>query len=114
MAGETANNLEAAHIIVLLISADYLASDFTYSIEMKRALDRQREGRAVVIPVILPPCAWQRTPLRQIQVLPRDGMPITEHDNRDQAWSDLTREIEQLARDLNRQPPGSSGKAGSA
>lgn len=46
--GETANNLEAADIIVLLISADYLASDFTYSIEMKRALDRQREGRAVV------------------------------------------------------------------
>lgn len=45
--------LEAADIVILLISPDFMASDYCYGIEMKRAMERHRAGSAVVIPIIL-------------------------------------------------------------
>ena len=49
-------NLEAADIILLLISADFLASDYCWDIEIQRAMQRHKEKSAVVIPVLLRPC----------------------------------------------------------
>src|SRR5947209_18596837 len=45
--------LNTADIVLLLISADFLASEFCFSTEMKRALQRHDAGEARVIPVIL-------------------------------------------------------------
>ena len=58
---EISNQLESADIVLLLVSSDFLHSDYCYDIEMKRALERQTEGSARVIPVILRPCDWQKT-----------------------------------------------------
>jgi TIR domain len=51
-------HLDTAHIILLLVSADFLSSDYCYSIEMKRAIDRHSRGEARVIPIILRPVDW--------------------------------------------------------
>ena len=58
---EISNQLESADIVLLLVSSDFLHSDYCYDIEMKRALERHAEGSARVIPVILRPCHWQKT-----------------------------------------------------
>jgi internalin A len=60
-----------------LISADFLASDYCFDIEMKTALERHAAGKAVVIPVILRPVDWKATPFRGLQALPRNGKPVT-------------------------------------
>src|SRR5690348_14541991 len=70
-------NLNTAHIILLLISADFLASEYCYSVEVRRALERHESGEAYVIPVILRPVDWSEAPFSKLQTLPTDGKPIT-------------------------------------
>jgi hypothetical protein len=86
-----ADRLESADCALLLVSPDFIASDYCYSIEMERALERHREGRVLVFPVIVRPADWRHTPLRELQALPKDGKPIVEWASRDRAWLDVTR-----------------------
>ncbi len=72
--------LQALHdspIIVLLISADFLASEFAFEKELKIALQLQRENKAQVLPVILRECTWKYTALAKMEVLPPGGIPVT-------------------------------------
>jgi len=85
------HHLESASIILLLISADFLASDYCYGIEMKRALERHREGSARVIPILLRPCDWEQAPFAGLQYLPRDGRPVTTRTSRDDAFREIAR-----------------------
>ncbi len=62
--------LDAADIILLLISAYFMDSDYCYSVEMQRALELHKQGKACVIPVILRPVLWQGGPLGELQSLP--------------------------------------------
>lgn len=73
-------HLSTAHIILLLVSPDFMASDYCYGVEMKRALQRHKRGEAKVIPVILRPVGWQDTPLGVLQALPRDGIPVIDRN----------------------------------
>ena len=93
-------HLNTAHIILLLISPDFLASDYCYSIEMKRALERHEAGEAYVIPIILRPCLWRISPLAKLQALPRDGEPIIGPGwrNQDEAFFDVAEGIIELLR----------------
>src|SRR5437867_12063493 len=50
---EIDKRLNEANIILLLISPDFMDSDYCYGTEMKRALERHERGEAHVIPVIL-------------------------------------------------------------
>lgn len=87
-------NLERAHAILLLVSADFLASDYCYDVEMKRALARHQAGEAAVLPVILRSCNWSRAPFAKLQALPRDAKPVTSWANRDDAWTNVAAGIE--------------------
>jgi tetratricopeptide (TPR) repeat protein len=88
-------HLEQATIILLLVSPDFLASDYCYDIEMQRALQRHNADDAQVIPIILRPCDWSHAPFTSLQCLPRDGKAVTLWDNQDQAWDDVTTGIRQ-------------------
>jgi hypothetical protein len=61
-------HLETAQIIVLLVSPAFLASEYCYSVEMRYALERHNAQTVRVIPVILEPCLWVRSPLSPLQV----------------------------------------------
>ena len=67
--------LDAANVVVLLVSADSLASSYIRSVEMHRAIERHQLGEAAVIPIIVGPCLWRRAPFAKLQVLPRNGEP---------------------------------------
>ena len=94
---EIDNYIEAADIILLLVSADFIASDYCWEKEFKRALQRHSAGEAVVIPVLLRPCDWERAPFGKLQGLPKDLKPITEWLNRDTAWTDVAKGIRLVA-----------------
>lgn len=70
-------HLEAADIILLLVSADFLASDYCYDIEMRRALERHDAGEARVIPVIVRAVDWTGAPFDRLKILPRDAKPVS-------------------------------------
>jgi hypothetical protein len=67
---ELHRHLNTAQIILLLISPDFMASEYCYSVEMQRAMERHDSGEAHVIPIILRPVVWQETPLSKLQALP--------------------------------------------
>lgn len=87
-------NMEEADVILLLVSADFLASRYCYDVEVKRAMERHEARTARVIPVILRPCDWQEdTPFRKLLAAPKDGLPITIWPNEDEAFLDVVKQI---------------------
>ncbi len=96
--------LENAQIILLLISADFLASDYCYDVELQRALERHSIGEAHVIPIILRPVDWkQDLTLSSLQALPTDGKPITTWPSPpyyDEAFEDIAQGIRQVVENL--------------
>jgi hypothetical protein len=90
------HQLEAADIILLLVSADFIASAYCYSREMKRALERHAGREAQVIPVILRHCDWHSSPFGVLKAVPRDGRPVTAWPDRDEAFADVARELRRL------------------
>jgi tetratricopeptide (TPR) repeat protein len=78
--------LAAADIILLLISPDFLASDYVGGVELERAMARHEARTAVVVPVILRPCLWQRGDFAKLRALPTDGEPVTNWPNQDAAF----------------------------
>src|SRR5215470_3336514 len=98
---EIEKHLDSADLILLLVSSDFLNSDFCYLIETSRALLRHESGDARVIPLIVRPVDWQGLPLSKLQALPKDGKPVTSWPNRDEAWLNVAqgtrRAIEEIA-----------------
>lgn len=83
------DNLNTAQIILLLVSSDFLNSDYCYDIEMVRAMELHQEGAGCVIPIILRPCLWSMASFGKLQALPTGAQPITSAPNRDEAFSDV-------------------------
>ena len=85
--------MEKADVILLLVSPDFLASQYCYEVEFQRAMERHVNGSARAIAVILRPCEWQQTPLSKFLVTPTDGKPVTKWPDRDDAFLDVTKQI---------------------
>src|SRR5215467_4123286 len=94
--GQIDAHLNTAQIILLLVSSDFIASDYCYDIEMKRAMERHQLGEARIIPVILRPCDWHNARFGKLQALPKDGKPITTWQNHDSAFLDVARGIRKV------------------
>src|ERR1700738_2909460 len=93
-------HLNAAHLILLLISPDFMSSDYCYGKEMQRALERHAEGTCKVIPIILRPTFLDAAPFNKLQMLPTDAKPITRWSDRDEAFHDVVKEINLVLKDL--------------
>lgn len=89
--------IDTADVVLLLVSPDFLASDYCYEIEMRRALERHEAGQTRVIPVILRPCDWHTNLFGHLQAVPKDAKPITRWPDRDEAFLDVTKAIRALA-----------------
>ncbi len=92
--------LESADLILLLVSSDFLASDFCYGTEMKRALERHEAREARAVPIILRECDWETAPFAKIQALPKNAQPVTSWRNKDEAWTSVSKGIRQILEDL--------------
>jgi hypothetical protein len=98
---EIDRHLEQAQVILLLVSRDFLNSDYCYGKEMARALELNEAGVAKVIPIILRPCEWQHAPIEKLKAIPKDGKPVVEWRPQDRAWLDVSREIRNAVSNLN-------------
>lgn len=96
--------LNSAHIILLLVSADFIASDYCYGVELKRALERHEAGEARVIPVLLRAVDWAAAPFNKLQALPTGARPVTSWANRDEAFTDIVKGIRAALAELRQSP----------
>ena len=92
-AHEIDQQLDQCEVILLLVSASFIASSYCYGLEMRRALERHAAGTAHVVPVIVRPCDWHNTPLGKLLAAPRDGKPIVTWSNYDEAYADVARQV---------------------
>jgi TIR domain len=99
-------NLESADIVLLLVSPDFLASDYCYEREMLRAVERHKARACTVIPVILRPCDWHDAPFGGLLAAPKDGKPITQWPDIDAAFLDVTTAIKGAVRKRGPTPTG--------
>jgi MinD-like ATPase involved in chromosome partitioning or flagellar assembly len=95
---------EEADIILILVSASFLASDYAYGREIQRALERHEAGEARIIPIIVRPVEWKSylpEQLHQLQILPKDGKPITSWDDRDEAYLNIIKGIREAVEQVS-------------
>jgi hypothetical protein len=93
---ELHQHLESADLILLLISPDFMSSDYCYSTEMKRAIERHTQGDAHVIPILLRPIHWDTAPFAKLQMIPTNARYVTSWPNRDEAFYDIANHINQI------------------
>ncbi len=97
---EINNHMNAAQIILLLVSPDFMASNYCYSIEMKRALERHIARNCCVIPIILRPSDWENSPIGKLQSLPVRAKAVTTWQNRDEAFLDIAKGIRKAIQEM--------------
>lgn len=95
--------LNMVDIIILLISADFFASDHCYDFEMQLALELSRTKGIHLIPILLSHSEWDTTPLHKYQPLPASRIPIIDSSNRDAVFSEIAREIRLVVQEVSAQ-----------
>jgi WD40 repeat protein len=93
---ELHQHLESADLILLLISPDFMSSEYCYSTEMARAIERQEQGSAHVIPILLRSTFWYNAPFAKLQMLPTNTKPVKSWSNRDDAFNHITEHINRI------------------
>jgi len=93
-------HLNTAQIILLLISANFIASDFCYSTEMKQAIARHDANKARVIPILLRPTDWKGAPFAKLKILPTDAKPVTKWPTHDEGFVKVIQGIREAIDDL--------------
>lgn len=110
--------LESCYIILLLVSADFLNSDYCYETEMTRAMERHAAGDAIVIPVILRSCLWTDAPFGKLNATPPDGKAVMQWPDRDVAFTEVAKSIKgavaRLSKSNDSAPAGAPPHAGTA
>src|SRR5918994_1535178 len=95
-----AEHLKDSQLVLLLVTPDFMASQYIYEKEMDRAIERHKRGEARVIPIIVRPAPWEGTALDRLQALPKNARAITMWANRDQAWLNVLQGIQQAVEEL--------------
>ena len=108
---QIAAELQVADIVLLLVSADFLGSEYCYEVEMQQAIERHDRNDARVIPVILRPCDWQGAPFGKLMAVPRDGKPVTKHASLDDGFLEVAQAVRQAAESCVDSIPRASHRA---
>ncbi len=95
-----ADQLASAKLVLLLISSDFIASEYCYEKELAVALKRDEAKTARVLPIILRPCLWQDLTFGKLQAAPHDGKPITSWASPDEAMMEVAKAVREAAQAL--------------
>lgn len=100
---EILKQLDAAQIILLLVSPHYIADEELYREHVERAMQRRADGKAIVIPILVRPTeSWEDTAFGKLIVIPRNKVPMSKWSNRDEAAMTIASEIKRAAETLRK------------
>lgn len=99
---EISRKLDDSDIILLLLSPDFLASDYCFEVEMKKAMKLHGNKKVLVVPIILRVCDWKNSPFAKLQGLPLDMTPVLSSywHNSDEAFHNITEGLKELIQEL--------------
>ena len=87
-------HLQSAHVVLLLVSARFLASHYIWEVEIKSAMRRYRKGEAIIIPIIIGKCDWETACFSRLNAVPAHGRPISgSRDRRDCGWTEVAKKV---------------------
>ena len=93
---EIFDNLKESDIILLLISPDFIASEFCYTRELQNSLELHGQGKCTIVPVIIRTCSWKKLPFGKFGAVPKNGKAISTWDDKDAAYHDVVSKIEEI------------------
>jgi hypothetical protein len=93
---EISARLDAANLVLLLLSPEFLDSDYCFGVEVDRCLARLKTGTLKVVPVLLRPCLWEDSPFSELQIIPRDGKALVSSNSSEELWKDVAVEISKM------------------
>jgi tetratricopeptide (TPR) repeat protein len=99
-AQEIQTHLAEASIVLVLVSPDFIASDYCYDEQMQVAFKKHLAGKACIIPIVVRPVTWEDTVLGNLQALPTNRKPVTSWANRDEAFWDVAKGVRQVVKRL--------------
>jgi TIR domain len=91
-----ARALKDADLFIPLLSPHYIASTYCYDKEFVTALEREKAGSIVIVPVIVQPCDWLNTPFKIFKALPTDGKAASDWSNVNTAFFSVTQGLRQM------------------
>jgi CheY-like chemotaxis protein len=99
---EIDEHLRNAELVLLLVSKDFVASDYIWSKELNIAMRRHETGQARVVPILIRAVDIQPddAPFMKLQGLPSDLRPVTSWSIRDEAWTNVAKGIRALVTDI--------------
>lgn len=100
-AGEISENMANSNLIIFLVSASFLSSDYCITKEASKAIEMHSNGEAILVPVLIRPCKWDIDELSAFQGLPKDALPVSQWGNEDEAWLNVVNSIENLIKEYN-------------
>lgn len=106
--------LEGSQVFVALLSPDYLASTYCYDKEFARARQLAELGKMRIVPVILEPCDWTKSPFQKFKALPKDGRPISDYPNQNTAYLEVVNSLRDIIGSIGQEPPKSVDKVARA
>jgi hypothetical protein len=83
---EIKQKLNNSHIVIFLISSDFMASNYINDVEIKNTMDRHNNNEIIIIPVIIRHCDFKSLGLNKFQALPKDANPVKSWIDQDEAW----------------------------
>jgi tetratricopeptide (TPR) repeat protein len=98
--GEIDEHLKSSSVILLLVTANFLASDYCHDVELRYAMQQHEQGNARIVPVILRPCDWKTAIFAKLQALPTDGKPVVSWKDRDDAFLNVVEGIRKALVDM--------------
>jgi hypothetical protein len=116
---ERTNQLHSAHIILFLISPDFIGSRTHNEQEVLPAMERYAKGEVHIIPIVLSSINWDNTPFSKLIPLPIGGKPIDHASSpaQDGVFVEVVKGIERViqeirarSNDATASPPLGSGE----
>lgn len=101
---EILSQLREADVVFLLVSPDFIASDYCFTKELQIALERHANGRAVVVPIVIRPTDLVGAPFARLKMLPSDAKAVSSWGNADEAWLSVAQGVRRLIRETNPGP----------
>lgn len=108
--GDINRHFQDADVILLLISPDFINSDYCYDVEVSHALQRHDKGEARVVPVILRTCDWHDLPFGKLMATPEDGYPISKFTHLEDGFYQVAQAIKSILKELDLGAPNSSSR----
>jgi hypothetical protein len=103
---EITRHFAEAHLVVLILSADFVSSPECYELLLSLAAEKTKSPRSRLVLLLVRPVDLSGTPLAGLKMLPENGQPISQWTDRDEAWMEIAKCLRQMISEMSSEAEG--------